>query len=125
MITDWINDRVIHGKKIGRVLGFPTINLENPKLLEGEREGVYLSEIQINGKKYHGVLFFGPRLILKEKEKVLEIFLIDFDENVYGKEVSFRLLEYIRGVRNFKSKKSFQKQLSADFQKAREIISSL
>lgn len=113
---------MIAGKQIGKTLGFPTINLDNPGLLTGEREGVYACLVKIDNSLHKGVLYFGPRLILGEKENILEIYLFDFDKNIYGQTISFLLKGFIRPVENFPDFELFKKQLILDCQSASEIL---
>ena len=120
--NDWHQANVILGKQIGRTLGFPTINLDNPRLLSGEKEGVYASLVKIGGEKYNGILYYGPRLILKEKENILEIYLFDYDKDIYGHTISFQLKDYIRPVKDFPNFEQFKKQLELDCSCAREIL---
>ena len=121
-ISKWLTAKVIPGKQIGRSLGFPTINLDNSKLLSGEKEGVYVSLVKIDNKTYTGILYYGPRLILKEKENILEIYLFDYDKVIYGQTISFQLKDYIRPVKDFPDFEQFKKQLNLDCSRAREIL---
>jgi len=114
--------KVIHGSKIGQKLGFPTINLENPNLLEGEKEGVYAVKVKIKNTIYNGLLFYGPRVILGEKNKILEIYLFNFDKQIYGELITFQIASYIRPVKNFASSGKYKKQLAFDSQKAKQIL---
>ncbi|MBI3379577.1 riboflavin kinase [Candidatus Gottesmanbacteria bacterium] len=120
--TIWFSAKVIAGKQIGRTLGFPTINLDNPSLLSGKKEGVYAVLVEIKNKNYHGLLYYGPRLILQEKENILEIYLFDFDKDIYDQEINFQLKNFIRSVENFSNFDQFKKQLAEDVKKARELI---
>lgn len=120
--NQWFSAKVIAGKKIANTLGFPTINLDNPGLLTGEKEGVYACLVKIDKKLHKGVLYFGPRLILGEQEKILEIYLFDFDKIIYGQTISFMLKDYIRPVKNFPDFNQFKKQLASDCSRAREIL---
>ena len=120
----WLFAKVIPGKQIGRKLGFPTINLDKPKLLRGKNEGVYACLVKINNIIYHGLLYYGPRLILNEKEKILEIFILDFKSEIYGKEIAFRLLDFIRKPEDFPTLDKFKKQLEKDSLMAFKIFTS-
>ncbi len=120
--TIWYSAKVIAGKQIGRTLGFPTINLDNPKLLDGQKEGVYVCLVKVAEKIYPSLLYYGPRLILKEKENILEIYILDFDKDIYNQMISFQLKNYIRPVKDFPDLNQFKKQLISDCSRAREIL---
>ena len=121
-MTKWYQAIIIKGINLGKSLGFPTLNLDNPRLLSGYKEGVYAAKVIIDRKEYTGVLYYGPRLILGEKENILEIFVFDFHKEVYGRRISFKVWDFIRQAQNFPDFFSFQKQLRKDCQKAKEIL---
>lgn len=120
--TQWHSATVILGKKIGRKLGFPTINLDKPNLLHKEKEGVYACLVKFNNQIYRGLLYYGPRLVLGERENILEIYLFDFKKNIYDQVISFQLKDYIRPVKKFVSLTQFQKQLIYDCRNARKFF---
>lgn len=120
--NSWYKAKVTHGKKLATTLGFPTLNLVIPPQFKLHKDGVYACQIKIMDQLYHGVLYFGPRLILGENEKNLEVFVFDFEKEIYGKTVSFQVLDFIRGVQNFPNFNAFKRQLVLDCQKAKEIL---
>lgn len=122
MKNNWLKAKVITGKKIARTLGFPTINLDNPMLLTGNKEGVYACLVKIDKRIIKGILYFGPRLIFGEKENILEIFLFVFDQDVYGREISFQINDFIRPAIKFANIKELKKQLILDCQSALKIL---
>ena len=107
---------------MGKKFGFPTINLDNPRILSGFNNGVYAASVAIEGKNYQGLLYKGPRLILGETETILEIYLLDFDRDIYGQTVTFKLLDFIRGVISFPNIEDFKIQLKKDVKAAEKIF---
>ena len=122
MKIKWYQAKVVHGERRGKQLGFPTLNLDNPHLLKGSKEGVYAAKVIIEDKIYGGLIYFGPRLIWSETENVLEIFVLDFDREIYGKTISFQVIKYLRGVINFPNSQAFKGQLNLDIAKAKEHL---
>ena len=118
----WLKAKVITGNKLGRQIGYPTLNLDNPNLLNDQPEGVYGCLVKIDKQIYKGLLYYGPRLILQETKKILEIFVFDFDLNIYGKVIYFQMLDYIRPVIKFVSINSLKKQLDSDCRIASKIL---
>lgn len=112
----WYESKVFKGNKQGRTIGFPTLNLDPSVLPQGHKEGVYAALAKHDGKVYKGALFFGPRAILKETKKVLEIYLIDFSKEIYDNIIVFQILDYIREVRNFSSFDELKKQIAKDIE---------
>lgn len=118
----WSHARVIPGKRIAATLGFPTINLDNVAILSGKKEGVYAVLVKFEDKIHPGVLYYGPRLILGEKEKIAEIFILNYMGDLYGKTVYFHLKEFIRPPKNFPDFAEFKQQLISDCSRARQIL---
>lgn len=121
-MNKWFKAKVTHGTKLGKKLGFPTVNLDNPSILSGYKTGVYTVLIKIKNRIYKGLLYFGPRVILGQTENILEIFIFDFSDTVYGEIVHFKIGEYIRQVIKFSDFDAFKKQLTLDCQKALKIF---
>ena len=83
----WLSGRVVRGRGLAKKIKSPTLNFNNPNILLGQKKGVYACWLKINKKIYQGVLYYGPRLILKQKKNILEIFIFDFDKKIYGERV--------------------------------------
>jgi len=112
--NQWYTDTVVSGNALGRKYGFPTINLSNPNLFSENDEGVYACLVQFNNQTYQGLLFFGPRVVLGETNQILEINLLNFSEDVYGKRISFRPIRFIRPVKMFGSMEELADQIRKD-----------
>ena len=110
----WYKAYVIKGNKLGEKIGFPTVNLKTTSLMKDKKEGVYLVKVKIDETVYNGLLYFGPRLVLKESKKILEIFIIGFNERIYGK--------YIREAKFFPDLNSLRKQIQKDLKKAERFL---
>ena len=107
---------VVHGNKIGRTIGFPTANLkieENYKLIPSE--GVYVVEADLLNETFYGMLSIGKRPTLENDGRLsVEVFLINFDRNIYGEELTLRILEWIRGDEKFGSIEELTLQIKKD-----------
>ncbi|MCH5344073.1 MAG: bifunctional riboflavin kinase/FAD synthetase [Acetatifactor sp.] len=106
---------VVHGNRIGRTLGFPTINLLPPpdKLLPPN--GVYLSDVTCGGRKYHAISNVGCKpTVTEELVMGVETYLYDFDGELYGEFVEIYLKEFKRPERKFDSLEALKEQLAQD-----------
>ncbi len=121
-MNKWYKGLVKTGDKFGTKIGFPTLNIANSDILKGQKQGVYAVLLRIHNTIYHGVLFFGPRLIRNEENTVIEIFVLDFDEQIYGQTIFFKLIKYLRPPRSFPNTKALKKQLTADCKMARKLL---
>jgi len=106
--------KVVAGKGRGRRLGFPTANLDKTDLKIDQ--GVYLVEAEINKKMYNGLLHFGFRKTFNE-EVSLELYIKDFDFDIYGRDVKIKIIRKIRAVRKFANAENLKKQIAMDIEK--------
>ena len=107
---------VIKGLGNGKTKAFATVNLEPNILAKDLDKGVYASWVFVNDKKYRGALYFGPRKIISETKDVLEIHILDFQDDIYGQEISFSLEKFIIGVKDFSTFEELKKQIASDIQ---------
>lgn len=107
--------RVTEGKKLGRKLGFPTVNL-----LPGENKlmppnGVYFSRVRHDQKTYRAISNVGYKpTVTSERVLGVESYLYDFDEVIYGEEIEVYLCEFLRPERCFESVEALREQLEKD-----------
>lgn len=114
---------VLHGRKIGRTLGFPTINLipDNNKLLPPN--GVYASVTTIKGKKYPGLTNVGVNPTVGETpEKRVETYIFDYDEDLYNSNVSVALYSMEREEIKYDSIEELKEQMNKDIEYGREYF---
>ncbi len=106
---------VVEGKKRGRELGFPTINLkvDDEKIIP--LNGVYAVTCKINNKIYFGMMNIGNRPTFDDSENVtIEINVFDFNKDIYGETVSVDVYDYIREEMHFSKKEDLIEQLNID-----------
>ncbi len=118
-----IHGEIKHGRKIGRTLGMPTINI-NPsadKFLPAS--GVYVSKTIIEGKSYPGVTYIGLKpTVGKVSQKIVETFIFDFNQDLYGKKIGVELYDFIRPDEKFDSVDMLKKAMERDTKKAKEYF---
>lgn len=111
-----VKGRVVHGRKLGRTLGFPTANLipEEGKLLPAA--GVYYSLVQVGGKEYKGISNVGykPTVSRDKTHQSVETYIYDFEEEIYGKEIKVFFCRFCREERKFASLDELKKQIEQD-----------
>lgn len=119
--------KVIEGDKRGRKLGFPTANLkieDEDKLLPAI--GIYVVEFIINNDKKYGLLSIGKRPTFYDAGEIVpEVYVYDFDKDIYGMYVKVNLIERIRGEEKFDSAEELVKQMNEDKQKGLEVLSKI
>lgn len=111
---------VIEGAKRGRLLGFPTANLDET-LGMVPAEGVYAGQVELDGRTWGAALNIGPNPTFGANERKLEVHLIDFAGDLYGRVLEVDLLERLRGTRPFRGPEELKAQLALDVSRARAI----
>lgn len=114
---------VVVGRKLGRSLGFPTANVAldgyvQPKL------GIYATRTHLpDGRMLDGVSSIGANPTTGLVEPRLEVFLFDFDEDIYGQTIETELIDFLRPELKFDSLEALIVQMNADAAKARHLLS--
>lgn len=118
-----ITGTVIPGDGRGRELGFPTANLRvhgTDKLVPAE--GIYACHATVPAGRYRGALHIGPRPTFPGADAAVEVFLLDFDGELYGCEIRLELVERLRPVAAFATADELAEQMRADVRRAREVL---
>ncbi len=120
----FVRGTVIHGRKLGRRLGIPTVNLIPPteKLLPPF--GVYVSRVLIDGVSYGGITNVGQKPTIEGGSPVgVETHIFDYDEDLYGKEIDVQFLDFLRSEVKFDSVTELQKQMIRDVERGKVYLS--
>lgn len=117
---------VVHGEKKGRQLGFSTANVFPPEGSILPANGVYAVRFVVDGFTYDGVCNIGMKPTFDNpdiKNPMVEVHVLDFDGNLYGKEVAVDWIQHIRDEKKFESLDALIAQISQDKITAQEILS--
>ncbi|MBI2017518.1 riboflavin kinase [Candidatus Daviesbacteria bacterium] len=101
----------------GKKLGFPTANINLNKNIP---EGIYISEIKIKNKIHPALTFIGKAKTFNEKKFQSEIYILDFNQDIYGEWMTVQLIKKIRPNQKFASEKKLIEQMKEDEKQARE-----
>lgn len=114
-----ISGRVLHGQKLGRQLGAPTANVQL-KRLRAPLQGVYRVSVELNGVTQKGVANIGSRPTVDgDGQAHLEVHLLDFDGDLYGRRITVVFHEKLRDEQRFDSLDALKAAIKADFAAAR------
>lgn len=109
-----LSGKVIHGKKLGRTIGFPTINMEiNPSKIIPAK-GVYYTNIIINGEIFKGITSVGNNPTVNGENLTIETYVLNFNNEIYGEEVTLYFISKIRNEIKFNSINELKEQLEKD-----------
>lgn len=120
-----ISGEVEHGNKIGTKIGYPTANIkiDRHKLLP--LYGVYITEVEVDEKKYQGVVSIGVRptvnkdIAIEEIAPSVEVNIFEFYGDLYGKKIKLRLKDFIREEIKFDDLDSLKAKINEDVEKAK------
>ena len=115
--------KVIHGLKLGRTIGFPTANLQveaSYKLIP--KDGVYVVYSLIEGRKVYGMMSIGKNPTIQGKGASIEVYFFDFNQDLYGQDLTIYFVKYLREERKFSSVSLLKKQIQDDEAAARKAI---
>jgi riboflavin kinase/FMN adenylyltransferase len=109
-----ISGKVIDGSKVGRTIGFPTANLD-VLVTENELEtGAYVGKCVLQGQEYDCLPYFGPRLVMGETKNIFEVYIYDFDQEIYGQTLSVTVLKKLHSPLPFSTLEALQQKLEED-----------
>ena len=117
----FVTGEVIHGEKRGRELGFPTANLRLDPTCR-LRHGIYAVRAHVGGKSYDAVASFGRRPQFDNGAPLLEVFLFDFEGDLYGLEMTVEFAGFLRDEAKFGSLDALVAQMNRDSEQARALL---
>lgn len=105
---------VVKGKQLGRTIGFPTANIDVHGAINYEN-GAYGVFVYYRGKRYQSVMNIGERPTFNDGvHRTYEVHILDFNEDLYGQELTVEVMFYIRPEQKFGDLKALIQQLHAD-----------
>lgn len=113
---------VITGDRRGRKLGYPTLNFLFPKELTLPPDGVYVNRVKIGNRWYGGVGNMGDNPTFENQYHRFEVHIFDFNDNVYGQEVTVEFLSFIREELKFDSLEGLIAQMKEDTLQAKSFL---
>lgn len=122
-----VSSKVLHGKKLGRTLGYPTANMALPPET-ALMPGIYAVRFRrADGTVHDGVASFGRRPTVAEHGAalLLETFLFDFSGDLYGEDCTVSLVSRLRGEEKFDGLDELVAQMKIDEAEARAVLGSL
>ena len=121
-----IEGKVIHGKKLGRKLGFPTANLKIQDNVLLPKRGVYFCKAEIDNKMYDAAVSIGYNPTVQAAKKQQEIFveahILEFNKDIYDKSIKLYFMDRLRDELKFSSLEELVRQLNRDMLRIKNYI---
>jgi riboflavin kinase / FMN adenylyltransferase len=119
---DWfITSQVVHGRKLGRTLGYPTANIRLEDSCE-LKHGIYAVRLNVAGVEHNAVASFGRRPTFDNGAPLLEVFVFDFNADLYGKTVSVSFVDFIRSELKFDDIDALIERMNKDSLEAKKML---
>lgn len=117
-----ITGKVIHGKKIGRTIGYPTANIEIDENKILPKNGAYIVEVYLDNQFYKGMLSVGTNPTVNGEKITTEVYILDFDKNIYGKTITIKFRDFLHEEIKFESLEKLIERLDEDKQIIKSFI---
>ncbi|MFH1003433.1 MAG: bifunctional riboflavin kinase/FAD synthetase [Chloroflexota bacterium] len=117
-----LHGRVVSGVGRGRGLGFPTANLEINSEQALPANGVYATWAYLDDKAYPSLTNIGERPTFAEKGRTVEVYLLDYQGDLYGRELQIETVDRIRPEQRFGTAEELKAQIAADIDRGRAIL---
>ncbi len=115
-----ITGKVFEDRKVGRKLGFPTVNIKIDNDKFKLYDAVYIGRVNIDGVEYKTLINYGARPTYDLGEKLIEAHIIDFNGDLYGREITLYFDDILRDIKKFDSEEELKSQLEQDLKCAKE-----
>ena len=113
--------KVASGARRGTGLGFPTANIAlDPSTALAH--GIYAVRVYVGGKTYAGAAYLGTRPTFDDGAPMLEVFLLDFDGDLYGRQIAVEFIGFVREDAKFASIEALKEQIAKDCAKAQAML---
>lgn len=122
-----LKGKVVEGKKIGRMLGYPTANIDPDyqyKLIPAD--GVYAVKVLLDSGNYNAMLYIGPRPTIEKDsgKRTIEVNIFGFEDDIYDKNISIRFIYRLRADKKFRSRSQLLDQINKDKEEAIRLLES-
>lgn len=117
-----LTGQVVKGRQLGRTIGIPTANLALPEGVVQLRYGVYACKTRIDGKEYLAVTNIGTRPTVNGHHVTVEPWILDFEGDLYGKELTLQFYEFLRAEQKFDSLEALQAEIRKNALQTRKIF---
>lgn len=111
-----VSGTVVAGKKIGRTIGYPTANIDVDPIKLLPKNGAYIVDVELNGQMHKGMLSIGTNPTVNGTKKTTEVYILDFDQDIYGENITIYFRDYLHDEIKFESLEKLIERLDEDKQ---------
>lgn len=109
-----LSGEVIHGKKIGRTIGYPTANIEINDAKCLPQKGAYIVEVWLKNQCYKGMLSIGTNPTVNGEKMSVEVYILDFSGDIYGEKLTIKFRDFLHEEIKFETLEKLVERLDED-----------
>ena len=109
-----LSGKVVHGRQIGRTIGYPTANIDYDPVKCLPKKGGYIVEVLINEKIFRGMLSIGTNPTVNGQKLTAEVYILDFEKDIYGEHITVNFRYFLHNEIKFESLEKLTEKLDED-----------
>lgn len=109
-----VSGMVVHGKKLGRTIGYPTANIETDSIKLLPKKGAYIVEVFVKGQQYKGMLSIGTNPTVNGENLTVEVYILDFNEDIYDEKITVKFRDFLHEEIKFEGLEKLIERLDED-----------
>lgn len=109
-----VSGTVVHGKKLGRTIGYPTANIETENLKLLPKKGAYIVEVLVKNKQYKGMLSVGTNPTVNGEKLTVEVYILDFEGDIYDEKITVKFRDFLHKEIKFEGLEKLIERLDED-----------
>jgi len=109
-----VSGTVVHGKKLGRTIGYPTANIETENIKLLPKKGAYIVETFINDQQYKGMLSVGTNPTVNGDKLTVEVYILDFEGDIYDEKITVKFRDFLHEEIKFEGLEKLIERLDED-----------
>ncbi|WP_143885072.1 bifunctional riboflavin kinase/FAD synthetase [Chryseobacterium binzhouense] len=116
-----LSGTVVHGKKIGRTIGYPTANIETENIKLLPKKGAYIVEVFVKNQSYKGMLSIGTNPTVNGEKLTVEVYILDFEEDIYDENITVKFRDFLHDEIKFEGIEKLVERLDDDKRLTKEF----
>lgn len=109
-----VSGTVVHGKKIGRTIGYPTANIETDSIKLLPKKGAYIVEVLVKDQYYKGMLSIGTNPTVNGEKLTVEVYILDFEGDIYNEKITVKFRDFLHDEIKFEGLEKLIERLDED-----------
>ncbi|MBD3903918.1 bifunctional riboflavin kinase/FAD synthetase [Chryseobacterium sp. Ch-15] len=109
-----VSGTVVHGKKLGRTIGYPTANIETENIKLLPKKGAYIVEVLVKNKQYKGMLSVGTNPTVNGEKLTVEVYILDFKGDIYDEKITVKFRDFLHEEIKFDGLEKLVERLDED-----------